>query len=176
MQANRFLFMGDSLIEFFNWQERFPDRKIFNYGIAGETAEGLLARMPSIIARVQFPDLVMIMTGINNVAMEDYGFLSTYEKIITRLREAYGQAAIAITSLLPVDLFFLGDAVPRVNRRLQDIAQNNNILYLDLYPLFIDENSRAITSCFEADGVHLSADGYEVWARALENIVFPRLD
>ena len=174
--ADKFLFMGDSLIEFFNWQERFPDRKIFNYGIAGETAEGLLARLPSIIDQVQSPDLVMIMTGINNVAMEDYGFLSTYEKIITRLRETYGQAAIAITSLLPVDLFFLGDAVPRVNRRLQDIAQNNNILYLDLYPLFIDENLRAITSCFEADGVHLSADGYEVWARALENIVFPRLD
>ena len=174
--ANRFLFMGDSLIEFFNWQERFPDREVFNYGIAGETAKGLLARLPNIINRVQSPDLVMIMTGINNVAMEDYGFLFTYEKIIARLREAYGQATINMTSLLPVDLFFLGDAIPRINRRLKEIAENNNILYLDLYPLFIDENSRAITSCFEADGVHLSAEGYEIWARALENTIFPCLD
>jgi len=174
--ANRFLFMGDSLIEFFNWQKRFPDREVFNYGIPGETAEGLLARLPNIISRIQSPDLVMIMTGINNVAMEDYGFLFTYEKIITRLREAYGQATINMTSLLPVDLFFLGDAIPRINRRLKEISENNNILYLDLYPLFIDENSRAITSCFEADGVHLSAEGYEIWARALENTVFPCLD
>ena len=174
--ANRFLFMGDSLIEFFNWQERFPDREVFNYGIAGETAEGLLARLPNIINRAQSPDLVMIMTGINNVAMEDYGFLFTYEKIITRLREAYGQATINMTSLLPVDLFFLSDAIPRINRRLKKIAENNNILYLNLYPLFIDENSRAITSCFEADGVHLSAEGYEIWARALENTIFPCLD
>ena len=174
--ANRFLFMGDSLIEFFNWQKRFPDREVFNYGIAGETAEGLLARLPNIINRIQSPDLVMIMTGINNVAMEDYGFLFTYEKIIARLREAYGQATINMTSLLPVDLFFLGDAIPRINRRLKEISENNNILYLDLYPLFIDENSRAITSCFEADGVHLSAEGYEIWARALENTIFPCLD
>ena len=174
--ANRFLFMGDSLIEFFNWQERFPDREVFNYGIAGETAEGLLARLPNISDRVQSPDLVMIMTGINNVAMEDYGFLFTYEKIITRLRETYGQATIIMTSLLPVDLFFLGDAIPRINRRLKDIAQKNTILYLDLYPLFIDENSRAITSCFEGDGVHLSSDGYEIWARALEKTIFPCLD
>ena len=174
--ADKFLFMGDSLIEFFNWQKRFPDRKIFNCGIAGETAEGLLTRLPNIFARVQSPNLVMIMTGINNVAIEDYGFLFTYEKILSRLRETYGQAAIAITSLLPVDLFFLGDAIPRVNRKLKDIAQKNKILYLDLYPLFIDENLRAITSCFEADGVHLSAEGYEVWARALENIVFPCLE
>lgn len=174
--ANRFLFMGDSLIEFFNWQERFPDREVFNYGIAGETAEGLLARLPNISDRVQSPDLVMIMTGINNVAMEDYGFLFTYEKIITHLRETYGQATIIMTSLLPVDLFFLGDAIPRINRRLKDIAQKNTILYLDLYPLFIDENSRAITSCFEGDGVHLSSDGYEIWARALEKTIFPCLD
>jgi lysophospholipase L1-like esterase len=176
MQANRFLFIGDSLIEFFNWQERFSDKQIFNYGIAGETAEGLLSRLPNITDQIQSADLIMIMTGINNVAMEDYGFLFTYEKIITRLRETYGQATIAMVSLLPLDLFFLGDAVSRVNRRLKEIAQNNNILYLDLYPLFIDENSQINTSYFEADGVHLSADGYEVWARALENIVFPSLD
>ncbi len=174
--ANRSLFIGDSLIEFFNWQKRFPDREIVNYGIAGETAEGLLARLPGIIDRVHSPDLVMIMTGINNIAMEDYGFLVTYEKIITSLREAYGQATIAMVSLLPIDLFFLGDAVPRVNKRLQGIAQNNTILYLDLYPLFLDDNSRTITSCFETDGVHLSNKGYEVWAKALENTVFPRLD
>jgi lysophospholipase L1-like esterase len=173
--ANQFLFIGDSLIEFFNWQERFPDREVFNYGIAGETAEGLLARLPNILGRGQAPDLVMIMTGINNVAMEDYGFLFTYEKIITRLKEAYGQTTIAMVSLLPVDLFFLGDAIPRVNERLKDIAQKNSILYLYLYPLFLDENLRTITSYFEADGVHLSPQGYEVWSRALENSVFSSL-
>ena len=174
--AEKFLFIGDSLIEYFNWQARYPDREVLNYGIAGETAEGLLARLPNILARAQSPDLVMIMTGINNVAMEDYGFLFTYEKIISRLRETYGQATITIISLLPVDLFFLGDAIPRINDRLKDIAQKNKILYLDLYPLFIDKNSRAITSYFEADGVHLSAEGYEIWARALENTIFPCLD
>ena len=173
--ANQFLFIGDSLIEFFDWQERFPGREVFNYGSAGETAEGLLARLPNILDRVQAPDLVMIMTGINNVAMEDYGFLFTYEKIITRLKEVYGQTTIAMVSLLPVNLFFLGDAIPRVNERLKEIAQNNSILYLDLYPLFLDENSRTIASCFEADGVHLSPQGYEVWSGALENSVFPSL-
>ena len=174
--ADRFLFIGDSLIEFFNWPERFPDKEVFNYGIAGETAEGLLARLPNIIARVQSPDLVMIMTGINNVAMEDYGFLFTYEKIITSLRETYGQTAIVITSLLPLDLFFLGDAVLLVNKRLKDIAQINKIFFLDLYPLFLDANSRIIASYFESDRVHLSDEGYEVWAGALENTVFPSLD
>ena len=172
MPADRFLFIGDSLIQFFNWQERFPDKNIFNYGVAGETAEGLLARLPNIINQVQPPALVMIMTGINNLAMEDYGFLVSYEKIISLLQKNYGKATIAMTSLLPVDLFFLGDAVPRVNKRLRDIAQKKTILYLDLYPLFLDENTKTITSYFDADGVHLSVAGYEVWAEALENTIF----
>ena len=170
------LFIGDSLIEFFDWQARFPDRKIFNYGIAGETAEGLFARLPYILPQVQTPSLVMVMTGINNVAMEDYGFLMTYPKIIASLRETYEKTTIIIAGLLPADLFFLGDAVPRVNRRLQETAMKGKVLYLDLYPLYIDKNNRIINRYFEPDGVHLSRAGYEVWAQALEREIFPLID
>ena len=78
-------------------------------------------------------------------------------------------------SLLPIELFFLGDAVPRVNNRLKDIARARNIGYLDLYPLFLGEDLRAIPTYYAADGVHLSDEGYELWARALEETVFPAL-
>jgi len=174
--AELFLFIGDSLIEYFNWQKRFPDREIFNCGIAGETAEGLLARLPDVIQKVSSPDLVMIMTGINNVAMEDYAFLTTYGKIISSLQKAYKQTPIVITSLLPVDLYYLGDAVPRLNRRLKDTARKSGAMYLDLYPLFIDNDSRIISSYYEPDGVHLSGTGYEIWAKALEGHIFPLLE
>ena len=173
--ARRFLFIGDSLIEFFRWQKRFPDVKVYNFGSAGETAEGLYSRLPNIIDRVKSPDLVMIMTGTNNIAMEDYGFLFTYEKIIALLQKHYEQATIVMTSLLPIELFFLGDAVPRVNRKLEDISRSTNTVYLDLYPLFLGEDSKANGAYYEADGVHLSKEGYEVWARALEASVLPSL-
>lgn len=172
----QFLFIGDSLIEFFNWQQRFPDREILNFGSAGETAEGLLARLPGIIRRFEAPDLVMLMTGTNNLAMEDYGFLLTYEKIIELLKKNYPRAAIVMSSLLPIDLYFLGEAVPRVNKRLKNIAREKNSIFLDLYPLFLGEDSRPVRDYYEADGVHLSERGYQVWAAALERRVFPGLD
>jgi lysophospholipase L1-like esterase len=174
--AGQFLFIGDSLIEFFNWQKRFPDKNIYNFGSAGETAEGLLARLPHIMKRCETPDLVMIMTGTNNIAMEDYGFLSTYEKIIDLLQKNYPQATFVLTSLLPMDIFFLGEAVPRVNRRLRDIAKEKNIVYLNLYPLFLGEDSKPARIYYEADGVHLSERGYETWANAIETAVLPCLD
>jgi lysophospholipase L1-like esterase len=172
---NNFLFIGDSLIEFFNWQKRFPNEQVNNYGSAGETAEGLLSRLTHIISRVESPDLVMIMTGTNNIAMEDYGFLFTYEKIIDLLQVNYAKTSIVMTSLLPIELFFLGDAVPRVNKRLKKIARDKNVVYLDLYPLFLGEDSKPVTSYYDFDGVHLSEEGYEIWARALENMILPTL-
>jgi hypothetical protein len=36
------LFLGHSLIEFFDWQKRFPDHLAVNLGKAGESVEGLL--------------------------------------------------------------------------------------------------------------------------------------
>ncbi|MDX1775273.1 MAG: GDSL-type esterase/lipase family protein [Desulfobulbales bacterium] len=173
--AKQFLFIGDSLIEFFNWQNRFPGDKVYNFGAAGETAEGLYARLPGITRRLASPDLVMIMTGTNNIAMEDYTFLITYEKIIDLLQNAYNQTTIVMTSLLPMDFFFLGDAVFRVNKKLQHIAQSKNIVFLDLYPLFLDKNSKPVAAYYEPDGVHLSQEGYEIWAKALVDRIFPSL-
>lgn len=167
----RFLFIGDSLIEFFNWQKRFPAAQVYNFGSAGETAQGLLARLPKIIARIESPDLVMIMTGTNNIAMEDYTFLTTYEKIIVLLQKNYPRAAVIVASLLPMDFFFLGDAVSRINKRIKKIALDKNVVFLDLYPLFLGEDSRPHTAYYEADGVHLSGQGYKVWARALAKTI-----
>ena len=165
------LFIGDSLVEFFNWQNRFPDHRIFNFGQAGETAEGLAARLPGIIKRQEAPAFIMIMTGTNNIAMEDYGFLVTYEKIVRQLQEAYPEAKIIMASLLPIELFWLGDAIPRVNKKLQKISRNLAVHYLDLYPLFLGRDGKQNPAFFDPDGVHLSIEGYEAWANALDDIL-----
>lgn len=171
----QYLFAGDSLIEFFNWQKRFPDREIYNFGSAGETAEGLLARLPDIIRRCKSPELIMIMTGTNNLAMEDYGFLTTYESIIDLLQLNCPKTTIAITSLLPVQLYYLGKAVPLINTHLQDIAREKNILFLNLYPIFLGQDGKPIRNYFEIDGVHLNERGYEIWAGVIEESIFPAL-
>lgn len=169
--AKQYLFIGDSLVEFFDWQKRFPDQQVINFGQAGETAEGLSARLSGIIKHHAAPDFIMIMTGTNNIAMEDYGFLLTYEKIIKQLQEACPGATIIMVSLLPIELFWLGDAVPRVNKRLKAISRNPAVHYLDLYPLFLGRDGRQNPAFFEPDKVHLSPPGYEVWANALEDFL-----
>ena len=168
MDRKQLLFIGDSLIEFFDWQQRFPDHEVINLGVAGETVEGLQARLDHVIGTVIRPDMVFIMTGINNAAMEDYGFVATYEKVVARLKKSYPEAQIFINSLLPVRLpWFADSTIPRLNKRLGQVAAEKGAKYLDIYRLFSGSENQLLLE----DGVHLSAEGYRAWSGAVANAI-----
>jgi lysophospholipase L1-like esterase len=162
------LFVGDSLIAGGEWQEMFPGVAVDSRGKAGETVAELLTRLKSTVADIDPPDLIFIMSGINNVAMEDFMFLGPYEKIIQMLAARFPRARIVVNSLLPVQLPWLSEAVvPKVNTMLQRLAVQMGVTFLDIYCYFIDERGRIKGQCFLSDGVHLSPRGYQAWAGAL---------
>jgi lysophospholipase L1-like esterase len=166
------LFLGHSLIEFFDWQGRFPGHRVFNLGVAGETAEGLLSRTERIITEHPGAELIFIMTGINDVAMEEFDFIGSYRKIIEKLKAAYPEARIFIHSLLPVTLEWVTDeAIREANRSIEACSKETNAELIDLYALFLDERRRAREDLFLPDGVHLTEKGYSVWAKAIEGII-----
>ena len=78
----RILFIGHSLIEFFDWQKRFPGHSAENLGVADETTEGLLARIDRIGGAHPSADLIFLMTGLNNISMDDFDFLGSYQEIV----------------------------------------------------------------------------------------------
>ena len=166
------LFIGDSLVEFFDWQKRFPGHTIANLGIAGETVEGLYSRIRKIIRQFPSPDLVLIMTGINNVATEDIGFLGSYRKIVEALSSAYPHARIVLHALLPTLLPWIPKEIIReVNRSVHKIAQETNTEVLDLHNRFVDPQGNPIKDYLLPDGVHLSEKGYARWAEVLTRII-----
>lgn len=168
----KILFIGDSLIEFFDWSSRFPGHQIANLGRAGETAEGLLSRLGGIMRQHPSPDLIFIMTGINNVAMEDSNFLDSYLNVVEQLASAYPQGRIFIHSLLPTELPWIGNSsIQEVNRSLAKIAEEKGVGYVDLYRRFVDGKGGPVKNYLLPDGVHLSDEGYAVWAEALEKII-----
>lgn len=161
------LLLGDSLIEFFDWQARFKEMITLNRGKAGERVKGLLARLADELAAAGEVDVVVIMIGANNLAGEDYAFLRDYEEILRRVRSALPAAGIAVTSLLPFRFPWLSaDAVPRLNASLRSIAGLVSADYLDVHTAFVVAQQAGKT-CFLPDGVHLTGRGYETWATVL---------
>ncbi|HEY9612561.1 GDSL-type esterase/lipase family protein, partial [Allocoleopsis sp.] len=53
-----------------------------------------------------------------------------------------------------------------LNERLRAIAKEENVTYLDLYPLFADADGNMKTE-LSSDGLHLNPQGYLVWRNAL---------
>ncbi len=163
------IFIGDSLIEWFDWFKRFPAHKVQNLGISGETVEMLLDRLCYVVEKHPKADMVFLMTGINNVAMEDTGIISTYKRVVKELSEGYPGAEIHLTSLLPTLLPWIPDkTITSLNSLIAELAGDMGAHYDDIYSLF---KAKGVRDTISEDGIHISATGYKVWADALEPII-----
>ena len=168
----RLLFIGDSLIEFYDWERRFPSHEVFNYGIAGETVEGLFSRLPGVLEKVVHPDFVFIMTGINNLAMGDRDIPGTYRKIIGQIKTKSPSSKIFVHSLLPALFPFISnDEVRGTNSELRKMAEEEDIFYSDIHAVFLDSSGNPRTSYLLDDGVHLSDEGYRAWSAEIEKLI-----
>lgn len=172
--GKRLLLIGDSLIEFCNWQGYFPEETVTSLGRAGETVEGLLARLAGDISGLAPPDFIIIMTGTNNVAMEDHGFLVYYERVIQILARTFPAAKIIVNSLFPFRLpWFDEEIIPRMNDAMREMAETAGLIFLDMHSLFL--KGASVTGWpvqyFMEDHVHLSEQGYRLWAETLAGMI-----
>ncbi|HBH62543.1 MAG TPA: GDSL family lipase [Nitrospiraceae bacterium] len=166
------LFIGDSLIEYFDWEKRFPGHTVYNLGVSGETVGGLRARLNRIMAHILPPDKVFIMTGINNLAMGDSHILDEYRDIVRQIYSSYPVAAIYVQSLLPVIFpYITNEDIRKMNSTLRDMAAEQGAFFLDLHALFIDEKEKPIAAYLLDDGVHVSDAGYHIWSAAVERLL-----
>ena len=171
-QKMRLLFIGDSLIEYFDWQERFPNKLVFNSGVSGETVEGLYSRIEVVFSQVEEPGAVFIMSGINNLAMGDKKFIPIYRKVVKLLKEHYPASRIFVQSLLPVLFPWISnDEIKDINIQLKKTADAEKVAYLDIHSLFLGEGDKPVKEYFQEDGIHVSDKGYSVWSREIEKLL-----
>lgn len=161
-------FLGDSLTEYFDWQRRFPEYEVINLGLAGETVQGLRFR----VGHIRFdpvPDRIFIMSGANNIAMEDYDITPDFGRIVRELKQRVPTAHLIIQSMLPLALPWINnEMIVRINRELASLSAKLGVDFLDIHRSFVDADSMPLPGLLLDDGVHLSDSGYEVWSGAVE--------
>jgi lysophospholipase L1-like esterase len=170
MMQGTFLLLGDSLIAGYDWQARMPSFKVYNYGLPGEHIQDLLNRLPSVEKTVQSPDIILVMSGINNVIAEDYVFIDILRKIVIRLSNAYPNAEIILNSLPHIRISLLvDDAIRHLNSYIETVSRESGCCYLDNFVKYSNNNMEI----FLPDGIHLSDETYELWTRSfLEYVSF----
>ncbi|WP_333467594.1 SGNH/GDSL hydrolase family protein [Microcoleus sp. herbarium12] len=170
---------GDSLSMWFPTKLLPIDRIWLNQGISGETSVGLLKRL-QLFDRTE-PETVFVMIGINDLlrGASDEGILDNQRQIIRDLRWAHPKAQVVVQSILPHSgeqatwenrdrlLAIPNSRIRAINRRLKEIANSENVSYLDLQSLFADADGNLSTE-LSTDGLHLNDRGYLVWRSALQ--------
>ncbi len=167
----KILLVGDSMIEYGDWDRYLPGREVHNLGRSGESVGELRQRARLIVSRPEVWDLVLVMIGTNNVAQQHLDFLGEYAEILAIFKKAWPQARLVVNSLLPMDLYYLApETVARVNDGLRRLAERCGAGYLDAWGGLTDATGLVLDGVL-ADEVHLTDRGYQLWASVLQEFL-----
>ncbi len=165
------VFLGNSITAQCEWAELFQNPNIINRGIPGDHAVGVLERLDFILNGK--PEKIFLMIGFNDLLFDNGQLLlDTYEKIISRILNESPHTQLFIQSILPVNnavknTTIKNESILAINKQIHQIALNNQLTFLDLYPRFTDEEGN-LDAAFTMDGIHLNGEAYLVWRDAIE--------
>ncbi len=176
---NEIIFLGNSITDGGNWSELFADLRIKNRGISGDVTEGILNRLDEVTE--SNPAKIFIMIGINDLSRgkNTDEILENYELVVDRIESTSPQTQIFIESVLPVNDNFTkfknhyskADSVVILNNKLHLLATEKNLIYINLYSSFLDEEGKLNADLTE-DGLHLNGKAYMIWKSLIEKYVY----
>jgi lysophospholipase L1-like esterase len=167
------LFMGDSITDFWRGKpvadKYFSQWKVANFGIAGDTTQGVLYRLQNGEGTGFSPKAVMLMIGTNNTARNTAAEIAEgVGAIVLQLQRSFPDAKILLLGIFPRGR--AGDPVRAtiadINRTIARLHDGNKVHYLDIGAAFLDPAGN-IPQDVMSDGLHPSSKGYEIWANAV---------
>ncbi len=162
------VFLGDSITQSGSWDSYFPDLPVRNFGVSGDRTKGVIRRLDLVL---HGPAKVFLMIGTNDLGSGLAGstVLANIETILSTISGASPEATIYLQSILPRTNEYAA-RIQSVNAGLAALATRIGVTYVDLAPLFSD-NDGAIRPEYCDDGLHLLPPGYELWADAIRPLV-----
>ncbi len=175
------LFLGDSITDFWSnasgpyagkpvFDKYFGHMKVANFGIAGDTTQGVLFRLQNGEGKGFSPKLVMLMVGTNNTMQNTAPEIAEgVGAVVLELEKDFPTSKILLLAIFPRDK--PGDQVRKtideVNRRIAKLHDGKKVFYLDIGQKFLDENG-FIPKDVMSDALHPTTKGYEIWAEAVK--------
>lgn len=159
------------------WAKHFPAYRTLNLGIAADKTENVLWRLafPGTLDGYQ-PKLFILMIGTNNTGHR-FG-AETADDPVQGVRTILDTLATKApgSKVLLLAIFLRGEAIKRqrndeVNRQIEKLADQKQVFWLDLSQSFLESDGTLSKQLFQEEKpypIHLSAEGYEAWAKAMQ--------
>lgn len=174
------LFLGNSLTDLYEWQERFPNFHCINWGISGDNIERLIERIKT--APNISPSFICLEIGINDflsLNRTPKNIATNYQLLLKILHNKFPNSHIILSSLFPTldkvhwrfrQKNFVNNTILNINQEIKGLAKRPRTHFIDLYPPLSD-CSNMLNPSFTFDGLHLNGLGYSVWSNKLENLI-----
>lgn len=175
------LFMGDSITDFWRGESGpFAGKSVFdkyfggvnvaNFGISGDTTQGVLYRLQNGEGQGYQPKAVMLMIGTNNTGRNTPAEIAEgIGAIVLELRKDFPNAKILLLAIFPRNAANapVRAQLKTINDKIAKLHDNQHIFYLDIGEKFLDAQGN-IPQDVMSDGLHPSTKGYEIWAEAVK--------
>ena len=116
-------------------------------------------------------DKIYIMLGVNEMGYRFDKIIEKYKELLSFIKQKQPDTTIFLQANLHVtgersnsDDTFNNHSINKLNKALSKMADNKKIYYLDVNPIFDDENGNLSADKSE-DNTHLYAKYYEVWGK-----------
>ncbi len=169
--------LGNSLTENGgDWAARFRNKNVRNRGIIGDEVMGIYDRLHQILPG--HPSKLFLLIGVNDIShdLSADSITSMIHLTVERIQRESPETKLYLQSLLPINESFghykklTGKTamIPEINIRLEVLAKEKGINFINLYPLFTEKGSNVLRADLTTDGLHLNEEGYKIWVKKLK--------
>lgn len=176
VDADDIVFIGNSITYGGQWAEIFPEIKVKNRGISGNTTKMILERLSAVTEGK--PQKIFLLNGVNDIATATNvePILQNISGIIEQIKRESPSTQIYIQSVLPVNSSFpkfahnsRGELIEELNQKLQELCEKKSITYVDVYSHLINSpTDKNLNPLYTNDGLHLLGEGYSKWAEVIK--------
>ncbi len=180
------VFLGDSITQGWEnegkaaWAASFAKYNAVALGFGGDRTENLLWRLQHGELDGMRPKAIVMMIGTNNTGdrLEDPAFtVAGIQRNLDEIRRRQPQAKVLLLALFPRgekpdDLMRRHNA--KINALLPTLADGRHVVFLDIGRALTKPDG-TLSQDILPDWLHLSPQGYEIWARSLDATLTPWL-
>ena len=152
----------------------FASLKPANFGIAGDTTQGVLWRMQNGELEGFKAKLIILMLGTNNINRNPVDEIVDGDRLIVEeFKKRQPQAKVLVLGVFPRNAQAdnpMRATIKEINAKLAKLADNRQVFFMDIGAKFLQPDGTLSTEVM-ADGLHPTAKGYQIWADAIRDDV-----
>jgi lysophospholipase L1-like esterase len=175
------IFVGDSITQNFIgkptpkwgsvggavWDKYYANRNALDFGVGADTTQNVLWRLEHMNIKDFKPKVAVILIGTNNTKNVPAEIAAGVRAVVDKTQQLFPASRIILVSILPNAR--ATQTMADTDKIIQTFADNTTVYYLDLAAKMppVGNSWKGLGP----DRLHLSPEGYELWASEMEPLL-----